>query len=38
MHTVSTYPCPEELLNLKMINFLKKNLSVMWDIVAMRAP
>ena len=24
MHTVSTYPCPEELLNLKMINFFKE--------------
>ena len=27
MHCVSTYPCPEEILNLNIINKLKKNIS-----------
>ena len=31
MHCVSTYPCPPEKLNLRMIQTLRKNLSVMSD-------
>ena len=35
MHTVSTYPLKTENLNLRMIETLRININVMWDIVGM---
>ena len=35
LHCISLYPCPEEKLNLRMIQTLKENLNVMLVIVGM---